>query len=40
MKKMGKQLDNFISQGEARERSTHSCSAHIRFDETEGEIAQ
>jgi hypothetical protein len=38
---MGKQMDNFVSQGEARERATHSCSARIIwFDETEGEIAQ
>jgi hypothetical protein len=38
VKKMGKQMDNFVSQGEARERSTHSCNARIiRFDETEGE---
>jgi ATP phosphoribosyltransferase len=29
VKKMGKQMDNFISQGEARERSTHSYSARI-----------
>jgi hypothetical protein len=29
MKKMGKQMDNFVSQGEARERSTHSCNARI-----------
>ncbi len=41
VKKMGKQMDNFVSQGEARERSTHSCNARIiRFDETEGKIAQ
>jgi hypothetical protein len=41
VKKMGKQMDNFVSQGEARERSTRSCSARIiRFDETEGETAQ
>jgi hypothetical protein len=41
VKKMGKQMDNFVSQGEARERSTRSCSAHIiRFDETEGETSQ
>ncbi len=40
-KKMGKQMDNFVSQGEARERATRSCSARIiRFDETEGETAQ
>jgi hypothetical protein len=39
--KMGKQMDNFVSQGEARERSTCSCSAHIiRFDETESETTQ
>jgi hypothetical protein len=38
---MGKQMDNFVSQGEARERATRSCSARIiRFDETEGETAQ
>ncbi len=41
MKKMGKQMDNFISQGEARERATRSCNARIiQFDETEGETAQ
>jgi hypothetical protein len=41
VKKMGKHMDNFVSQGEARECSTCSCSARIiRFDETEGEIAQ
>ncbi len=41
VKKMGKQMDNFVSQDEARERSTRSCSARIiRFDETEGETAQ
>jgi hypothetical protein len=41
MKKMGKHMDNFVSQGEARERSTRSCSACIiRFDETEGETTQ
>jgi len=35
VKKMGKQMDNFISQGEAKERSTRSYSARIiRFDET------
>ncbi len=41
VKKMGKQMDNFVSQGEARERATRSCNARIiRFDETEGETAQ
>jgi len=41
VKKMGKQIDNFVSQGEARERATRSCNARIiRFDETEGETAQ
>jgi len=41
VKKMGKQMDNFVSQGEARERATHSYNARIiRFDETEGETAQ
>jgi hypothetical protein len=41
VKKMGKQMDNFVNQGEARERSTHSYNARIiRFDETEGETAQ
>ncbi len=41
VKKMGKQMDNFVSQGEARERSTRSCSTRIiRFDKIEGEIAQ
>jgi hypothetical protein len=29
VKKMGKQMDNFVSQGEARERATRSYSAHI-----------
>jgi predicted secreted hydrolase len=34
-------MDNFVSQGEAREHSTRSCSARIiRFDETEGETAR
>jgi len=37
VKKMGKQMDNFVSQGEAKECSTRSCSARIiRFDEIEG----
>jgi hypothetical protein len=41
VKKMGKQMDNFVSQGEAKERSTRSCSTRIIwFDETEGETAQ
>jgi hypothetical protein len=41
VKKMGKQMDNFVSQGEARECSTRSCSTRIiRFDETEGETTQ
>jgi len=41
VKKMGKQMDNFVSQGEARECSTRSCSARIiRFDKTKGETAQ
>jgi len=41
VKKMGKQMDNFVSQGEARECATCSCNARIiRFDETEGETAQ
>jgi transcription elongation factor Elf1 len=41
VKKMGKQKDNFVNQGEARERSTRSCSARIiRFDEIEGETTQ
>jgi len=41
VKKMGKQMDNFVSQGEATERSTCSCNARIiQFDETEGEITQ
>jgi len=35
---MGKQMDNFVSQGEATECSTRSCNTRIiRFDETEGE---
>jgi hypothetical protein len=29
VKKMGKQMDNFVSQGEAREHSTRFCSARI-----------
>jgi hypothetical protein len=38
---MGKHMDNFISQGEAKERATRSCNARIiRFDETEGETTQ
>ncbi len=41
VKKMGKQMDNFVSQGEVKERSTRSYSARIiRFDEIEGETAQ
>ncbi len=41
VKKMGKQMDNFVSQGETREHATRSCNARIiRFDETEGETAQ
>jgi len=41
MKKMGKHMDNFVSQGEARERSTHSCNACIiRFDKAKGKITQ
>jgi hypothetical protein len=41
VKKMGKQMDNFVSQGEARERATRSCNARIiQFDEREDEIAQ
>ncbi len=41
VKKMSKQMGNFVSQGEARERSTHACNARIiRFDETEGETSQ
>ncbi len=41
VKKMGKQMDNFVNQGEAKERITRSCNAHIiRFDETEGETTQ
>jgi hypothetical protein len=41
VKKMGKQMDNFVSQGEAREHSTRSCSTRIiQFDEIEGETAQ
>jgi hypothetical protein len=41
MKKMGKQMDNFVSQGEARERATRSCNARIiRFDKTEGETTE
>jgi hypothetical protein len=41
VKKMGKQMDNFVSQGEARERSTRSCSARIiRFDKTKDETTQ
>jgi hypothetical protein len=38
---MGKQMDNFVSQGEAKERATRSFNARIiRFDETEGETPQ
>jgi hypothetical protein len=34
-------MDNFVSQGEARERATRSCNARIIwFDETEGETTQ
>jgi methyl coenzyme M reductase gamma subunit len=41
VKKMGKQMDNFISQGEARECSTRSCNTCIiRFDKIEGETTQ
>ncbi len=41
VKKMGKQMDNFVNQGEAKELTTRSCNARIiRFDETEGETAQ
>ncbi len=41
VKKMGKQMDNFVSQGEAKERATHSCKARIiRFDKTKGETTQ
>jgi hypothetical protein len=41
VKKMGKQMDNFVSQGEARERATRSCTTRIiRFHETEGETAK
>jgi hypothetical protein len=41
VKKMGKQMDNIISQGEARERSTRACNTRIiRFDKTEGETSQ
>jgi hypothetical protein len=40
VKKMGKQMDNFVNQGEAREHTTRSCNTRIiRFDETEGETA-
>jgi len=41
VKKMGKQMDNFVSQGEAKERATRSCKARIiRFDKTKGETTQ
>jgi hypothetical protein len=41
VKKMGKQMDNFVSQVEAKERSTRSCSARIiRFDEIEDKTTQ
>jgi len=41
VKKMGKQMDNFVNQGEARECATRSCNTRIiRFDETEGETTQ
>jgi ATP phosphoribosyltransferase len=29
VKKMGKQMDNFVSQGEAKEHATRSCNARI-----------
>jgi hypothetical protein len=38
---MGKQMDNFVSQGEAKERAARSCNARIiRFDETKGKTTQ
>jgi hypothetical protein len=38
---MGKQMNNFVSQGEAKERSTCSCNARIiRFDETKDNTTQ
>ncbi len=41
VKKMGKQMNNFVSQGDAKERCTRSYNAHIiRFDETEGKTTQ
>ncbi len=41
VKKMGKQMDNFVSQGEAKERATRSYNTRIiQFDETEGETSQ
>ncbi len=41
VKKMGKQMDNFVNQGEARECSTRACNTRIiRFDETKGETSQ
>ncbi len=41
VKKMGKQMDNFVNQGEAKERATRSCNACIiRFDETKGKTTQ
>jgi hypothetical protein len=41
VKKMGKQMDNFVSQGKAKERTARSYNARmIRFDETEGKTAQ
>jgi predicted SpoU family rRNA methylase len=41
VKKMGKQMDNFVNQGEARECATRSYNARIiRFNETKGETAQ
>jgi len=41
VKKMGKHMDNFVNQGEAKERATRSYNACIiRFDETKGETTQ
>ncbi len=41
VKKMGKRMDNFVSQGEARECATRFYSARIiRFDETKGKTSQ
>jgi len=37
VKKMGKQMDNFVNQGEDRERSTHSCCRNPNLAKCGGE---